>query len=79
MADDESITIEALQAENARLFQELDEANRALDEASRHKSQFLANDSGPGGDRERPDDGGVGAPKTLTTRRDEAMAGPKPA
>jgi GAF domain-containing protein len=29
--------------ENARLFEELQEANRQLDEASRHKSQFLAN------------------------------------
>jgi signal transduction histidine kinase/CheY-like chemotaxis protein len=29
--------------ENARLFQELQEANRQLAEASRHKSQFLAN------------------------------------
>jgi hypothetical protein len=29
--------------ENARLFEELQEANRALEIASRHKSQFLAN------------------------------------
>ena len=29
--------------ENARLFQELQEANRELEEASRHKSRFLAN------------------------------------
>ena len=29
--------------ENARLFRELQEANRQLEEASRHKSQFLAN------------------------------------